>query len=36
VAVVATQPALFGMAQMYSALSEQAVEAVYELAEAEL
>jgi hypothetical protein len=35
VAVVATQPALFGMAHMYSALSEQAVEAFYELSEAE-
>ena len=35
VAVVATQPALFGMAHMYSALSDQAVEAFYELAEAE-
>jgi hypothetical protein len=35
VAVVATQPPLFGMAHMYSALSNQAVEAFYELAEAE-
>src|ERR1700682_2257810 len=35
VAVVATQPALLGMAHMYSALSEQAVEAFYEVAEAE-
>jgi hypothetical protein len=35
VAVAATQPALFGMAHMYSALSDQAVEAFYELAEAE-
>src|ERR1700687_1711637 len=35
VAVVATQPALFGMAHMYSALSEQTVEAFYEFAEAE-
>jgi hypothetical protein len=35
VAVVATQPALFGMAHMYSALSDQPVEAFYEFAEAE-
>jgi hypothetical protein len=35
VAVVATQPVLFGMAHMYAALSDQAVEAFYELAEAE-
>jgi hypothetical protein len=35
VAVVATQPALFGMAHMYAALSDQAVEAFYDFAEAE-
>jgi hypothetical protein len=38
VAVVATQPALFGMAHMYAALSDQTagrVEAFYELAAAE-
>jgi hypothetical protein len=38
VAVVATQPALFGMAHMYAALSDQIagrVEAFYKLAEAE-
>jgi hypothetical protein len=38
VAIVATQPVLFGMAHMYSALSDHAaghVEAFYELAEAE-
>ena len=37
-AIVATQPVLFGMAHMYSALSDPAagpVEAFYELAEAE-
>jgi hypothetical protein len=38
VAIVATQPVLFGMAHMYAALSDQAaghVEAFYEIAEAE-
>src|SRR5713226_6702193 len=36
VAIVATQPVLFGMAHMYSALSAQGrVEPFYELAEAE-
>jgi hypothetical protein len=38
VAIVATQPALFGMARMYAALSDQAagpIEVFYEIADAE-